>query len=59
MKQINPSNLTMFVDKQSQHDPHAANHFYCEFSPNESNGEIYWTFNTSVHVGDYYQYRWI
>ena len=52
MKQINSSGLTdglikLKSKKQSQHDIHEANNFYCWFSPNEVNGEKYWTFNTS------------
>ena len=52
MKQIDSSDLTVGLikleaSKQSQHDPHKANNFYCGFSPNVANGEIYWTFNIS------------
>ena len=52
MKQINSSNLPVGLmkleaNKRSQHEPHEANKFYSGFSPNEANGEIYWTFNIS------------
>ena len=54
MKQIISSDLTVGLikwaaNKQSQPDPHKANNFHCWFLPNESNGEIYWTFNISVY----------
>ena len=50
MKQINCSDLTVDLikydaNKQSQHDPHKANNFYCVFLPNEANGKIFWTLN--------------
>ena len=55
-KQINPRNVTVGLikleaNKQSQHDPHEANNFYCVFSPNKANGGIYWTFSIIVQWG--------
>ena len=54
--QINPRNVTVGLikleaNKQSQHDPHEANNFYCVFSPNKANGGIYWTFSIIVQWG--------
>ena len=58
MKQINASDLTdgLFkwkANKQSQRDHHEANNFYCVFSPNKANGEIYWTFDISEIDGSW------
>ena len=53
IKKINSSNLIfglikLEANKRSQYDPHGANNFYCGFSPNGANEDIYETFNISA-----------